>query len=197
LDFLSTRRMFNALVRRRAVAGRFLRETRADTAVEFAMIGAAFFLFIFVIFIFSLDMFWQMALDDAVRNATRQVQIGKITTDVQFKTQICSEFGAIAPNCMTSLKYLVQSNTSFSAMTPAVLNSAGTLVFSNAQTFSVQPSTTFTAANATQAAVLASPQFLLVQVAYLIPFKIMVVPAGVATENGTPALLSTVAGVME
>ena len=53
---------------------RLLREMRSDTAVEFAMIGAAFFLVIFGIFVVSINQFWQMTLDDAVRTATRQVQ---------------------------------------------------------------------------------------------------------------------------
>jgi hypothetical protein len=42
-----------------------------------------------------------------------------------------------------------------------------------------------------------SPNYLLVQVAYLAPFKIPLIPQGMATENGTPALYSAIAVVME
>ena len=35
------------------------RETRSETALEFALIGSAFFLFIFIIFTVSIDQFWQ------------------------------------------------------------------------------------------------------------------------------------------
>ncbi len=175
------------------VARRFWRESRADTAVEFAMIGSAFFLFIFGIFVVSIDQFWQMTLDDAVRNATRQVQIGQITTGGQFVTAICNEFGIAAPYCSNTLQYSVQGGTSFSAITAATLSSSGTL--SNAATFSgvtatipptVLPTVTY-----------ATPEFLLVQVAYPLPFKMPLVPGGFATENGTPSLISTVATAME
>ena len=195
MDFLSARRMFRAAMSRWSVASRFLRETRADTAFEFAMIGAALFLFIFGIFAVSLDMYWQMTLDDAVRNATRQVQDGTITSGTAFATAVCNEFGLAAPNCTGILKYSVQSSTSFAGITPATLSSSGTL--SPSATFTVTPSTAAKAANGTTAAVTGVPQFLLVQVAYLVPIQIFAVPAGVATENGTPALLSSVATVME
>lgn len=185
------------LTGRHLVIRRFLRETRSDTAVEFALIGSALFLFLFCIFVISIDQFWQMTLDDAVRNAARQVQIGKITatSTPSFKTVVCNEFGAAAPYCASTLQYSVQSNAYFGAITPATLSSSGALSPNN--TFSVIPTTAPVAATSTQAAVIGSPQFLLVQVAYLLPFKILAAAGGVATENGTPALISTVATVME
>src|SRR5208282_99321 len=94
---LAIRRTFETLSGRHSIARRLLRETRSDTAVEFAIIGAAFFLFVFGIFVVSLDQFLQMTLDDAVRNAARQVQIGNVTTGSQFVTSVCNEFGLAAP----------------------------------------------------------------------------------------------------
>jgi Flp pilus assembly protein TadG len=184
----------------RSVARRFLRETRSDTAVEFAMIGSAFFLFIFGIFVISIDQFWQMTLDDAVRNAARQVSLDSpsnpVTTGPQFVTAVCKEFGVVAPGCnTTNIKYTVQSAASFSALQPATLSAGGTLTPS--AFFSVTPTTEPSPATSTSPAVPASPQFLLVQVAYPLPFKILAVPGGVATENGTPSLFSAVAMVME
>jgi Flp pilus assembly protein TadG len=182
------------------------RNTRADTALEFALIGSAFFLFVFIVFVVSIDQFWQMVLDDAVRNATRQVAIGKITatSTPSFVTVVCNEFGIAAPYCASTLQYSVQGGTSFSAITPATLNADGTLsggavgavVTGNATptfpgvTLTTPPTVLPTVTHAT-------PQFLLVQVAYPLPFKIPLVPGGVATENGTPSLISTVATAME
>jgi hypothetical protein len=187
--FLAMDWVVGGVTGRYSVARRFLRETRSDTAVEFAMIGAAFFLFICGIFVISIDQFWQMTLDDAGRNATRQVQIGKVTTDAQFRTMVCNEFGVAAPYCGTILQYSVQENTSFGAMAAATLNSSGALVIPGTATPFPSSVLTMSASGA--------PEFLLVQVAYLLPFKILAAPGGVATENGTPALLSTVTTVME
>jgi len=165
---------------------RFCRERKAVTAVEFAMIGSAFFLFIFMIFVFSTDMFWQMVLDDAVRNATRQVQIGKITNGNDFLTAVCNEFGSAAPNCSGLLQYSVQGGAYFGTggITATSFSSTGNLALT--QQFS---GTTATSAG--------TPVFLLVQVAYPLPFKVLAVPSGVATENGTPSLYSAVSTVME
>ncbi|MDE8347417.1 MAG: TadE/TadG family type IV pilus assembly protein [Acidocella sp.] len=168
---------------------------RAATAVEFAIIGAVFFLFIFGIFVISIDQFWQMTLDDAVRATTRQVQIGKVVNGAEFVTAVCGEFGIAAPYCTNTLQYSVQSASTFGGLTPAILSSSGTLT--PASTFNVTPTTAPAAATQSQPAVIGAPQFLLVQVAYLLPFKILIAPGGVATENGTPSLYSAVATVME
>jgi hypothetical protein len=190
----------------RTVARRFLHETRSDTAVEFAMIGSAFFLFIFAIFVISIDQFWQMTLDDAVRNATRQVQIGKVMTDAttngvtpgaQFVSDICNEFGAAAPDCKSTLHYSVQGGTSFSGITPATFNSNGTLTGTNVDDASFPGVTATIPLRVVPTPMDATPEFLLVQVAYPLPFKILAVPGGVATENGTSSLYSVVATAME
>ena len=186
LGFAAALRLTRGTMRRLTVARRFCRETRADTAVEFAMIGSAFFLFIFGIFVVSIDMFWQMTLDDAVRNATRQVQIGNITTGPAFAAAVCQEFGAAAPNCTGSLQYSVQGGSYFGTggITATSFSSSGNL----------GSTATFTGPTATATG---APVFLLVQVAYPLPFKVLAVPGGVATENGTPSLYSAVATVME
>jgi len=183
--------------------GKLRRNKRADTALEFALIGSAFFLFIFIIFVVAIDQFWQMALDDAVRNVARQVAIGKVTatSTPSFVTVVCNEFGIAAPNCSTTLQYSVQGGTSFSAITPATLTASGTLTGSAVVTGSATPTfpgvTPTTPPTVLPAVTHATPQFLLVQVAYPLPFKIPLLPGGVATENGTPSLASTVAMGME
>ncbi len=165
---------------------RFAAATRAATAVEFALIGVAFFLFIFSIFVFSLDQFLQTVLDDSVRAASRQVQLGKITTGNGFVTAVCNEFGVVAPNCAGSLQYAVQGGLYFGTGGIAAAN------FDTSGNLSTPAA--FSNVTATAAGV---PTFLLVQVAYPLPFIVLAVPSGVATENGTPSLYSAVSTEME
>ncbi len=164
---------------------RFVRARRAVTAVEFALIGSAFFMFVFGIFVVSTDLFWQLTLDDAVRVAARQVEIGKITTGSAFLNAVCGEFGVAAPACATRLQYSVQGGTYFGTggITPVALSSAGNLA-APSQFSGVLLSSS------------AGAVFLLVQVAYPLPFQVLLLPNGVATENGTPSLYSVVSGVM-
>lgn len=164
---------------------RFCRERRAVTAVEFAIIGAAFFIFIFSVFVVSIDLFWQLTLDDAVRNAARQVQIGEIPTGDAFVKAVCGEFGVVAPNCAGSLQYSVQGGAYYGSggITPVNFGSDGNLA--TTEQFSG------VSLGSSSAAV-----FLLVQVAYPLPFRVLLLPAGLATENGTPSLYSAVSSVM-
>ncbi len=199
--FSGARRLAGGLMFHRLRGTRLWRDRRADTAVEFAIIGAAFFLFIFGIFVVAIDQFWQMTLDDAVRAAAREVAIGKIKTGPDFVSYVCGEFGVAAPYCDSNLQYSVQSNPYFAAagdpnsIVPAALGPDGNLTPNG--TFSVTLSVPPQPATATQAAVTGSEQMLLVQVAYPLPFKLMILPGGVATENGTPSLYSAVATVMQ
>lgn len=167
-------------------------ETKAETAVEFAMIGTAFFFFIFGIFYFAVVQFWQLVLDDAVRSAARQVQIGNITTGPpdgvtpthSFVTYVCNEFGAAAPGCAANLQYSVQGGAYFSAITPVTLSAAG-----NLSTTAQWSGVTATSSGA--------PVYLLVQVAFPVPLKTPLLLKALGTENGTPSLYSSVATVME
>jgi Flp pilus assembly protein TadG len=157
---------------------------RAETALEFALIASVLFLLLMAMFTFALDMFWQGVLDDAVRNAARQVEVDKVTTSSDFVTAVCNELGAVTTGCSTHLNYSVQQGTYLGAITPATLSSSGSL---GTNTF---PGTiVVSTAN--------SPEFLLVQVAYPIPFKFFGLANGVATENGTPSLYTVVAVAMK
>ncbi len=165
---------------------KFLTETRAATAVEFAMIGSVLFFFLMSILLMGLAQFWQMTLDDAVRNASRQVAIGAISlsspgdhTGAAFVSDVCGEFGAAVANCTTNLEYSVQEAPTFSAITPATISANGTLSGGN----------TFT--NGT------SSEPILVQVAFKLPFNFPLIPASLLTLNGTQALISTDAFVGE
>jgi Flp pilus assembly protein TadG len=93
---------------------KFLTETRAATAVEFAMIGTVLFVFLFALLLMGVSQFWQMTLDDAVRNAARQVALGAESpsssgdhSGSDFVASVCGEFGASVVNCSTNLQYSV------------------------------------------------------------------------------------------
>ena len=169
---------------------RFWGEVRADTALEFAMIGSAFFLLLFGVFVVSIDQFWQLTLDEAVRTAARQVQIGKATSGPTFVTAVCNVFGLAAPNCnSTTIQYDVQTtpyfaNAGFGASTFGTSGLATSTGFPSSLTGSSCSTTP-------------NPEFLLVQVAYKLPFTIPLISSAVATENGTSYILSTVATDME
>ncbi len=167
---------------------RFLQETRSVTAVEFALIGPVLFLFVFAILLTGVVQFWQLVLDDAVRNAGRGVAIGAASSSsgvhsgTDFKTAVCGEFGQAAPGCSSGLQYAVQGAPYFTGsggVTPATISSAGQLSLP-----------------AAFAGVTVAEPFL-VQVVYPIPISVPLLPAGMLTLNGTPSIISSVALVAE
>lgn len=165
-------------------------ETKAATAVEFALIGSFMILFTMGFMMMGICQFWQMSLDDAVRNAARQLLLGKITNSTQFVSTVCGEFGAVAPCGTTSLQVEVQANTAtqtFSGITAASVSSSGQL--SPSGDFPTIPSS-------------GGPYPVLVQVAYklpawidflpYLPFSGQTIPAlnVLLTGNPTSALIS-------
>ena len=167
---------------------RLLAETRSVTAIEFALIGPVLLLFLFSILLMGVVQFWQLTLDDSVRNAAREVALGAGSTSTgihsssDFVTSVCNEFGVAAPNCSANLQYAVQGAATFTGaggITPATLSAAGVLT----------PGSTF-------AAITVSQPFL-VQVAYALPISIPLVPLSLVTLNGSSAILSAVAAVAE
>jgi len=191
------------------LVSRFARETSSAAAVEFALVGVAFFFFVLGIFMLSMTQYWQMTLDDSVREAARGVALGAYTTNTQFANAVCNEFGITAPGC-ASIQFEVQTGSYFTtgagnAITPAVLNSNGTLSAGSGTlsssagsnyTLPVTLSTLTAAAVGSTAATPGNLQVLFVQVVYPLPFTIPWL-GGAFTENGTPSLISTIATVME
>lgn len=108
----------------------FARENKAATAVEFALIGSYTILFTMGFLMMGICQFWQMALDDFVRAATRQLMLGNITSSTQFVTSVCQEFSLVAPCSSSSLQVEVQANTTtqtFAGITAANVSSQGHL----------------------------------------------------------------------
>lgn len=147
------------------------------------MLGSVGLLFMIAFLLMSIYQFWQATLDDAVRNAARQIEIGKVTTSSGLVSAICAEFGAVAPCSSSSLQVEVQSASTFGAITPATVSSSGVLSPANAA------GTTYTLTVPTTGGL---P--VLVQVAYIPPFvpHFPFLPNVVFTGNSTSALISAV-----
>lgn len=164
------------------------RETRSVTAVEFALIGPVLFAFVFAILLTGVVQFWQLTLDDAVRNAAREVAIGVgsassgIHGGSDFIAAVCGEFGQAAPSCSTNLQYAVQGAPNFTGsggIIPVTISAAGQM--SQTGIFS---------------GVTVSEPFL-VQAVYPVPVSIPLLPLGLVTLNGTPSIVSAAALVAE
>ena len=160
-------------------AARLRRDRRAVAALEFAIVGPVFLLFLFAAFGVGLVGFYQLALDDAVRDAARQVQIDApaATSKSNFVSAVCQTFGYLASDCATNLTYSVQASTAaagFAGLTPATLPSSGK--FSNA--FFATGSPYGPGVN------------VLVQVSYPLPFTLPYI-GSLVTTTGTNSVVST------
>jgi Flp pilus assembly protein TadG len=162
-------------------------DRRAVAAIEFAMLGSVALLFIIAFLLMAVFQFWQSALDDAVRAASRQmvadVGQGQSPTSQTFVAAVCAEFGRVAPCSASSLQIDVQNATTFGAMTnTATVSSAGTL---SATGFNML---------ALADAPGSGGQAILFQVAYAPPFlpQLPFLPNVVFTGNSTPVLISAV-----
>lgn len=106
-------------------------------AVEFALVAVPFTVFLFAILGAGLDGFYQLELDDSVRNAARSLQIDTLSSinpqagaQGNFVSAVCNEFSALAAKCTATLSYNVQAATAdagFSSLTPVSLPANGIL----------------------------------------------------------------------
>lgn len=161
------------------LARRFAADRTGVSAVEFAIVCPVFLLMLFAILGTGITALIQLALDDAVRDAARQLQIdtSASTSASGLIAAVCTEFSAVSPSCTTTLTYNVQAATQaagFASITPAKLSASGAL----ANTF-FATSTKF-----------APGVDVLVQIAYPLPFSFPFIGA-LATLNGTNSVLAT------
>ena len=167
-----------AFTTKRSIALLF-QDRHAASALEFAIICPVFLMMLLGIFIVGTTGLIQLALDDAVRDAARQVQINApaAANASSFLAAVCAEFGPVSVQCATSLTYNVQASTpaaGFAALTPAALSAAG--AFNNSFFASGAP--------------YAPSVNVLVQVAYPLPFSIPLV-GSFATLTGTNSVVAT------
>ncbi len=163
----------------RRCARRLAADRHGVTAVEFALVCPVFLLMLFAIFSVGITGLIQLALDDAVRDAARQLQIDTpaSTSASGLVAAVCSEFSLVSPTCTKTLTYNVQAATQtagFASITPAKLSASGAL----ANTF-------FTSGTA-----FAPSVDVLVQIAYPLPFTFPFIGA-LATMTGTNSVLAT------
>jgi len=163
----------------KTLLGRFLHSRCGVTMVEFALVGPLALLLTFAICDNGLVLFMQTVLDNATREAARQIEIGKVQlsgdTDGTglFKTTLCSNLGGLIP--CNSLQWRVQSsNVSFASMSATVT-----------ATGSGQMATTGFSAGTAQS-------YVLVQVGYTQPYFIPAL-ARISGSTGNLLLISTVA----
>jgi TadE-like protein len=117
---------------RSRLLARFLCSRSGVTLVEFALVAPLFLLLTFAIVDNGLVLFKQSVLDNATREAARQIRIGQVqlTGDTDgnglFKTTLCRNFGNYIP--CNSVQWNVQSvssESSFSTLQPVGTNSGG------------------------------------------------------------------------
>lgn len=161
------------------IAAQLRRDRWAVVTLEFAMVGPVFLLFLFAALGVGLVGFYQLVLDDAVREAGRQIQIDgpAASSGSGFVAAVCRTFGSLASDCTANLTYNVQASTpsaGFAGLVPATLASTGK--FGNAF---------FTSGTA-----YAPNVNVLVQVAYPLPFTLPYI-GKLVTFTGTNSVLST------
>ena len=162
--------------------GRFLRTRGGATMMEFALVSPLFLLLTFAIVDNGLVLFTQSVLDNATREAARQISIGKVQTSGDtdgtglFTTTLCNNLGGFIPCPSAKLKYHVQSsNVGFSSITATITTNSST---------GVMTSTGFSPGTA--------QYYVLVQVAYAQPY-IMALLDRITGANANITLVSTVA----
>lgn len=169
----------SSLLQTMLTASRLCHDRQGIAALEFAIVGPVFLAFIFAAFGVGLVGFYQLALDDAVRDASRQIQIyaPAATSKGEFVSAVCLTFKYLASDCATSLTYNVQASTAttgFAGLTPATLPPSGdfgTHFFDSGSSY-------------------AAGVNVLVQLSYPLPFSLPYIGALVTT-TGTNSVVST------
>lgn len=117
---------------------RFLRHTGGNPLIQFALVAPVFLALVFMIVDDGLTIFTQATLDNATRDAARNILLGTYqkggNTISDFTTAVCNEMGGLIPSCTSNLQVYVNNASSFSGLS-AQSASGGSL--SNAGTFSM------------------------------------------------------------
>lgn len=109
--------------RYRAALRRFIRDERAATVVEFALLALPFFALIFGIIELGLVFLVSTTLENAVMAAGRQIRTGELQTASgnvnTFKSNVCANMSWLgSSNCLTNLNVDVRTYTSFTSISP-------------------------------------------------------------------------------
>jgi Flp pilus assembly protein TadG len=116
---------------RRSRLGRWLRDVRGATAVEFSLVVLPFVFIVFSITEVCVANAVSAALDNATNQAARQIMTGQFTltgpnATTAFKTKICDNLNWLGSSCTTNLSVSVQTFNAFSnAAKPVVTDANG------------------------------------------------------------------------
>jgi Flp pilus assembly protein TadG len=160
--------MIRAATTRMMRAARCLhRARRGSAALEFAIAGPVLLLLILAVIENGLMLFAQEVLENATRDASRQIMIGAVTTSAQFNHALCNDVGALL-DC-SKLQFYVQASSA--ASTPPNAFPTAPVPASSLSTYTTA---TFVPGIA--------GQFVLVEVgynrAYISPWLVGIVPQG-------------------
>ncbi len=118
-SFLARTIAFSRRTGARGILGRFRRNQKGATVVEFALVAAPFFALMFAIIETALLFFADQALDTAVSSAARLIRTGQAQEDgmsaSDFKTAICDRMAGLI-DCAGGLKVDVQTYANFDAI---------------------------------------------------------------------------------
>ncbi|MGB3720715.1 MAG: pilus assembly protein [Proteobacteria bacterium] len=114
------------------LARSWARDERGTTAIEFALVGLPFFMFLFGIFGLGLYFFTTFSLESAVEQASRLIRVGFVQesgmTAEEFKQEVCKRLPAFV-DCDGKMRVNVQSYSDFaSIIPPACTDTEGNLV---------------------------------------------------------------------
>lgn len=114
------------------IARAWKRDESGTTAIEFAMVGLPFFMFLFGIFGLGLYFFTTFSLESAVEQASRLIRVGYVQqsgmTAEDFKQEVCNRLPAFV-DCDGKMRVNVQSYSDFgSIVPPACTDTDGNLV---------------------------------------------------------------------
>jgi Flp pilus assembly protein TadG len=111
--------------RLRVYMQRCWRDCRGVAALEFGLLAPLFIVLLCAILENGLILFTQTVLDNATRDASRQILLGTATTS-SFSTALCNGASSMIP--CSSIKYNVKSGSTFAGLSAAIqTDSAGNM----------------------------------------------------------------------
>ncbi len=148
------------------------------------MVAPVFLTLLFGILAAGLNGLYQLTLDEAVRDAARQVQINApaAASPSAFVSAVCGKFGALANDCSTKVTYSVQASTvagGFAGLTPETMSGSGALSGAFFTGGSYAPRVP-----------------VLVQVSYPLPFNLPYI-GKMLTKSGSNAVLASASVLVE
>ena len=115
----------------KGLLARLRKDTRGSSAIEFAVVGAPFLLFVTSIIGYGLYFFSTTALEFGVETASRQVRTGQAQTSgltrSGFKQLICNAAGGAIDCSDAKVKVHIQSAANWAGITPIPCLASGSL----------------------------------------------------------------------